>query len=135
MEGDLHMSVPTSSQALQDLVEKYHQACLDHERAKEAKEVLGEQLVSYFPDAPGEYEAATPKMVCRVVIPEKFDWDQDLLGAMFAGAKLPDYVSQRLSISRKKFEALTEAEQNAVKVALTRGPGSPRITIKSREDK
>lgn len=129
------MSVPVSNQVVIDLIEKYHQACLDYDRAQETKKALGEQLASYFPDAPGDYEAVTPTMVCRVSIPEKFEWEQDVLASMYAGTKLPDYVSQRLSIPRKKYEALSQPEKDALKAALTRGPGSPRITIKAREDK
>lgn len=119
---------------VEDLIEKYEAACLAYEKAKDEKAAIAEQLASHFPDEPGEHEQVFGKKLLIVTIPEKWTWDQAVMETLFAGTKAPDYVTTKMTVTRKSYEKLPDPDQAYLRPALTRGPGSPKITIKEAKD-
>lgn len=97
----------------------------NHERVRQ-------QIIALVSEEPGEYTLTEGTTAVTVTRSEKWDWDHDVLEAMFASSSMPDYVEQRLTVKKKEFEKLSETEKKALLPALTRGPGTVRIKVSTR---
>jgi hypothetical protein len=91
---------------------------------------LAKEIAAWFPEEPGEHsQVLADGMVVQVKRSENWTWDSEKLLALFASVPLPVHVKVKYSVSKREFLRLTEAEQKELISALTRGLGSPRVTV------
>lgn len=101
---------------------------------KEREKVLSAVVASDFPEEPHEetrtYAAYGENFEVTSKVGEVMDWDSDTLSSLFAGAARPPYVTEKLTIPQKEYNALSDADRTFVAPALTRKPGRKSIKIK-----
>lgn len=118
----------------------------DHKLLDKARELLGieekiaglkkksaqikEDITDIIPQEIGDVERSIGN--ARVVIsrPPRNDWNHDMLLSIFNEQDpLPAYVTKKLQINKKDFEALPEETQRDLYPALTRKPGPMQIRV------
>jgi hypothetical protein len=111
--------------------EEYEMLSEQKARIEKRLEVLGDQLAAEFVEQPGEQILLVGKTrVITCTRSERWSWDTDTLEAVLAAApSLPPYVKRSLSVDKRKFEGLDDAEKKALLPALTRKPGKATIRV------
>lgn len=106
-------------------------AALEKEQDTIAK-ALGpkkERLAAYFPEEVGEHTRTVNGVNITVKRSESLEWDTDILDQLFVTTPLPDFVSKKLSVPKRKWDKLDDTTKQGLLPALTRKPGAPRISI------
>lgn len=118
----------------------------DHKLLEKAKELLAiegqikqlkerasnikEDITDIVPQEIGDVERMVG--VRKVVIsrPSRNDWNHEMLLQIFGEHDpLPDYVTKKLQINKRDFEALPEETQRTLFPALTRKPGPMQVRV------
>ena len=81
------------------------------------------------PEEFGEQTRVYGKDVVTINRQERFHWDQDILEELFKSGKLPAHIKKRLTVEKRTFQKLTEAEQKELQPALTRKPGPISVKL------
>lgn len=98
-------------------------------RLEEELDLLAATLAANVPEDPGDHGLDTKNYVVTVRRSERWEWDSEALASMFVTTALPSYVRTKYMIAKRDFKRLPEAEQKELIRALTRRPGSARITV------
>ncbi|CAB4159159.1 hypothetical protein UFOVP706_62 [uncultured Caudovirales phage] len=78
----------------------------------------------------GEIHETVGAYDITIAWPERYDWDEEKLAETFASApNLPAFVDQTFKINKRAFDRADQAEQDLVRPALTRKPGTRSIDI------
>lgn len=124
---------PTPTRDLNPLLEKARLYATMKEQADAMNEVvsgLAKEIGGWFPEEAGEHtQVLADGTVVEVKRSETWNWDSDALEAMFATTPLPDHVKRKFSVNKKDYLRLPEEDQKELRQALTRGLGSPRVTV------
>jgi hypothetical protein len=99
-------------------------------------EVLSDQILTAFTEEAGEQTiAVTNNLQVNVVRSERWTWDTELLDDIFAQSNsLPPHVKKRITVDKRKFQALDEDQRRELLPALTRKPGPAKITVKEADN-
>lgn len=62
---------------------------------------------------------------------EKLEWDTDILKSLVDAGEVPDHIKLKLSVDKRKFDALPQHEKNTLLPALTIKPGTVKIEVES----
>jgi len=114
---------------LLQVVEDLQTANQEQEKANQKVETLEAKLIAEFPEEFGEQSKAIGVNIVTINRQERFQWDQDVLADIFKKEPLPVHVKRRLTVEKRTFQKLTEAEQKKVMPALTRKPGPVTVKI------
>ena len=114
---------------LLQMVEDLQTANQEQEQANTKVEKLEAKLIAEFSEEFGEQSKAIGVNIVTINRQERFQWDQDVLADIFKKETLPSHVKRRLTVEKRTFQKLTEAEQKKVMPALTRKPGPVTVKI------
>ena len=94
--------------------------------------VLGDQILTAFTEEAGEQALPIDNTTTVVVNrSERWTWDTELLDDIFATSdNLPAHVQKKITVDKRKFQALDDDQKRELLPALTRKPGPAKITIK-----
>ncbi len=62
---------------------------------------------------------------------EKLEWDTDALKALVDAGEVPDHIKLKLSVDKRKYDALPQPERDKLLPALTVKPGTTKIEVES----
>lgn len=97
-------------------------------------EVLHDQILTAFTEEAGEQSLSLGKLHVNVNRSERWTWDTELLDDIFAQSNnLPPHVKKRITVDKRKFQALDDDQRRELLPALTRKPGPAKITVKEAE--
>lgn len=106
---------------------------LQHERISSEIEAIEEELAPLVPEEPGDHVIDAGDFMIRATRGERWTWDKAELERQFgAEEELPDFVKRSLSVDKRKFQALSPAQQNPLLDALTRSPSKPSFEVLKR---
>jgi len=114
---------------LLQMVEDLQTANQEQDNANQKVETLEAKLIAEFPEEFGEQSKAIGVNIVTINRQERFQWDQEVLENIFKKETLPIHVKRRLTVEKRTFQKLTEAEQKKVMPALTRKPGPVTVKI------
>lgn len=102
--------------------------------AKEAQarvKQLTEDLARFAPEVAGEVTIRGNAYVVTVKRAERFEWDSDVLAALYADKEdLPAHIKMKLSVDKKRYDRMSEEDRDALKSALTIKLSAPSIEVK-----
>ena len=96
--------------------------------SEEVKKLEGE-IAYFFPQIAGEHKRRLDEVHVSVKRHERFEWDENKLAEIFDQREVPEYIRRRLSVDKRRFNRLSQDEQNLVKPALTRKLQSPKVEV------
>jgi DNA-binding transcriptional MocR family regulator len=99
------------------------------ETTRSRMELISEELARLFPEVEGTMNRNAGGYTITMKRPERWVWDKEMLEAMFGDGELPPYVRRNFSVDKRKFQSLKASEQDALKPALTRKLGNPKIEV------
>jgi len=99
------------------------------ETTRSRMELISEELARLFPEVEGTMNRSVGDYTITMKRPERWVWDKDMLEAMFGDGELPPYVRRNFSVDKRKFQSLKTSEQDALKPALARKLGNPKIEV------
>lgn len=62
---------------------------------------------------------------------EKLEWDTDTLKELVEAGEVPDHIKLKLSVDKRKYDALPQNEKDKLLPALTIKPGTVKIEVES----
>jgi hypothetical protein len=99
--------------------------------ADAAYATLCDEAVALISDDFGEHIIDCGQHSIVLTRSERYEWDTDALKTILGGKELP-FVKQKLSVDKRRFDALPEDEKKQLLPALTRKPGSVSIKVTSK---
>lgn len=123
------MATTVQTPAFERHIDAYLQAKTQLEHAKAAHELARDQLLAYFPQAPGETEVLVgTRRSVTYQAGERMKWDQDEL-AKLAGKVSAITASTHYALHKRAYDQLSAEERALVDEALTIEPSAPRLTV------
>jgi hypothetical protein len=120
-------SIKTSE--LADLAEKLFEAEEQLAEVKRSADILSEQIAAQFPHEAGKQTRTLGDLELTVSCSERWEWDHELLAALYEQGKLPSFVTRKLSVDRKIFDRLPSDAQDDLRAALTRKLMKPQVKV------
>lgn len=120
-------SIKTSE--LADLAEKLFEAEEQLFEVKRSANILSEQIASLFPHESGRQTRIVGGFELTVSCSERWEWDHEILAALYEQGKLPSFVNRKLSVDRKVFDRLPSDAQDDLRAALTRKLLKPQVKV------
>lgn len=122
-----------SEDPLAYLAERLEQARKRLDEAEEEWETLSKQAIAQVSQDFGEHVLDAGQRLIKVKRAERYTWDHDLLATMFDEAEeLPEYVSRKLAVDKRKFDKLDDEEKFELLPALTRKPGPVTVAVEKK---
>ena len=118
-----------TSLPIEEAVARYAELTQRLNDLKEQADFCKDIILGHFNEEPGEEIQIIDDNRVIVAIPEKWTWDQDCLEQIVDEDEMPDFVTNKLSVDKRKFTALEPEQREEYLSALTRSPGTPRIKI------
>ena len=130
-DWDAYNSTSVSKPEFSSAVAEYKMLVNQKEAIDQRIEALSYQILDEVSEEPGEHVLKVgEEHVVHIRIPERYQWDQDELKKILDdGNSLPDFVRKTLSVDKRRFDALDDAERKTLLPALTRKPGKPSIKV------
>lgn len=112
-----------------DLAPQLIDALAALEAAKTKVKQLTEDLARFAPEIAGEVQLRGTAYVATVRRAERFEWDSDVLAALYDAGELPPYIKKKLSVDKKRYDRMTDDDRDALKSALTIKLSAPSIEV------
>lgn len=94
-----------------------------------ALQLIEGEIAHSFPDIEGEVKKFTQNYEVTVTRAERWSWDQGALREIYGEEPLPDFIRRSLNVDKRRFRALPESEQVALRHALTRTLTGPKVKV------
>ena len=124
-------NVPEKKTPLAEKARQYRELKQVHDNLKADLDYLADDILSHFPEEPGSHDCLIDDNLRIVVsIQERWSWDERKLQEIASDKDaMPDCVKEKLVVDKRKFQRLSEQEQDEYLDALTRKPGSATIKV------
>lgn len=119
----------TASSGLLKLIDEFNETKATFDDSKDKLSTLEAKIVAEFNEDFGEQSKKIGDNIVTINRQERYDWDQNILEALFVSGSVPEYIKKRLTVEKRNFQKLTEAEQAPLLPALTRKPGPVSVKI------
>jgi len=119
----------TASSGVLTLIEQYSETKDTFDKSKELLSTLEAKIVAEFNEDFGEQSKKIGNSIVTINRQERYEWNQNKLEELFTSGEVPEYVRKRLTVEKRNFQRLTEAEQAPLIPALTRKPGPVSVKI------
>ncbi len=119
----------TASSGLLKLIDEFNETKATFDDSKDRLSTLEAKIVAEFNEDFGEQSKKIGENIVTINRQERYDWDQNILEALFVSGSVPEYIKKRLTVEKRNFQKLTEAEQAPLLPALTRKPGPVSVKI------
>lgn len=113
-----------------NIAEQYMLLLEQVEGLLEQKEALEDEISHWFSETEGVQEKHFDNYTIECVRTSRWNWDKDILAEMFADRTMPDHVTQRLSVDKRKFLNLPASEQVELLPALTKTLAKAKLKVK-----
>lgn len=122
---------PSANSDLAEACEEYRTLADRLDGIKNRMDVLADKILAEFPEMAGEQTLAVGnRMTVKVNRPERWTWDSDILDDLFPTTdSIPPHVNKRMTVDKRKFQALDDDEKRLLLPALTRKPGAAKIEV------
>lgn len=106
-------------------------AIAEAEAAKAKVKRLTEDLARFAPELAGEVTIYGNEYTATVKRSERFEWDSDVLAALYADKEdLPAHIKMKLSVDKKRYDRMSDDDKAALASALTIKLSAPTIEVK-----
>ena len=131
-DWDTQPVTQSNDPALESAAKEFADLARRKEEIEGRLSVLGDQILTAFTEESGEQVLPINNNISIIVNRvERWTWDTELLDEIFAQSdSLPPHVQKRITVDKRKFQALSDDQKRELLPALTRKPGSAKITIK-----
>lgn len=93
---------------------------------------LTEDLARFTPEAAGEITISGNHFVVSVKRTERFEWDSEILAALYADKEdLPAHIKMKLSVDKKRYDRMSEDDKEALASALTIKLSAPTVEVRT----
>ncbi|NDD53856.1 hypothetical protein EBZ39_08245 [bacterium] len=118
-----------------DLVDVIAPQLLDALAELEAVKVrvkkLTEDVSRFAPEVAGEVSLMGKNFMVTVKRSERYEWDSEVLAALYGSAdELPDYIKQKLTVDKKRFDRMSAEDREALRSALTIKLSTPSVEVR-----
>ena len=118
--------------SLAKIAEDFKSTVQQIEDLQEKADRLKNQIEAEFSQDTGEQNKQAGAYLITLTRQERWSWDKDVLIEIYQSPDaMPDFIKKTYSIDRRKWKTLSDDEQAKLLPALTRKPGSSKITVKS----
>jgi hypothetical protein len=122
--------INNASPALVAAVAEYKNVSETLEKLQERHSSLLETISAEFPVMAGEQAIDVSGMTVTCNRVERWTWDAEYLEDVFATSDiLPDHVKKKLTVSKRLFQNLEDADKAILMPALTRTPGPAKVKV------
>lgn len=129
-DWDTQASVNTADPALLAAVKEYAQITGTLSKLQDRHSALADTIAAQFPIQSGEQAIDVDGMTVTCSRLERWKWDAEYLDDIFASSDiLPDHVKKKLTVNKRLFQNLEDAEKKVLLPALTREPGPARVKV------
>jgi hypothetical protein len=118
------------SQNHYNIAEQYVLLLDQVEALLEKREALEDEISRWFAETEGVQEKHFDNYTVECSRTARWNWDRDILADMFADKDMPDFVTQRLSVDKRKFLNLPASEQVDLLPALTKTLAKAKLKVK-----
>jgi predicted phage-related endonuclease len=129
-DWDTYINISNRSD-LERMAEEFLALSRELENTKDKLEKLSDGLSTEFSDESGEAVLVVGgkyAVICNRT--ERWQWDTEILEEILEEhPSLPDHVKRSLSVDKRRFQQLDDAEQKALLPALTRKAGKAQIKV------
>tara|TARA_R110000764_G_scaffold87422_3_gene168258 strand:+ start:2151 stop:2555 length:405 start_codon:yes stop_codon:yes gene_type:complete len=119
------------SSPLADIAEEYRVLVERKEQIESRMTVLSDKILSEFIETSGEQSlAVSNKLTIHINRPERWTWDSEIIADLYpSDGDSPPHITKKMSVDKRKFQGLEDEEKRILLPALTRKPGSAKISI------
>jgi len=129
-DWDTNTPVNTTNPALVAAVKEYAQITSTLTKLQERHLSLADTIAAEFPIQSGEQAIDVNGMTVTCSRLERWKWDAEYLDDIFASSDiLPDHVKKKLTVNKRLFQNLEDAEKKVLMPALTREPGPAKVKV------
>lgn len=129
-DWDTQTSVNTADPALLAAVKEYAQITGTLSKLQDRHSALADTIAAQFPIQSGEQAIDVDGMTVTCSRLERWKWDAEYLDDIFRSSDiLPDHVKKKLTVNKRLFQNLEDAEKKVLLPALTREPGPARVKV------
>lgn len=129
-DWDTQTSVNTADPVLLAAVKEYAQITGTLSKLQDRHSALADTIAAQFPIQSGEQAIDVDGMTVTCSRLERWKWDAEYLDDIFASSDiLPDHVKKKLTVNKRLFQNLEDAEKKVLLPALTREPGPARVKV------
>tara|TARA_S200000501_G_scaffold55953_2_gene46124 strand:- start:18227 stop:18649 length:423 start_codon:yes stop_codon:yes gene_type:complete len=123
-------AINNASPALVTAVKEFKSVADRLEKLQEMHASLLETIAAEFPIMSGEQAIDVSGMTVTCSRTERWTWDAEYLEDLFMTSDtLPDHVKKKLTVNKRLFQNLEEAEKKQLLPALTRTPGPAKVKV------
>jgi len=129
-DWDTNTPVNTADPVLLAAVKEYAQITGTLSKLQDRHSSLADTIAAQFPIQSGEQAIDVDGMTVTCSRLERWKWDAEYLDDIFASSDiLPDHVKKKLTVNKRLFQNLEDAEKKVLMPALTREPGPARVKV------
>jgi len=129
-DWDTQTSVNTADPVLLAAVKEYAQITGTLSKLQDRHSALADTIAAQFPIQAGEQAIDVDGMTVTCSRLERWKWDAEYLDDIFASSDiLPEHVKKKLTVNKRLFQNLEDAEKKVLLPALTREPGPARVKV------
>ena len=129
-DWDTNTPVNTADPVLLAAVKEYAQITGTLSKLQDRHSSLADTIAAQFPIQSGEQAIDVDGMTVTCSRLERWKWDAEYLDDIFASSDiLPDHVKKKLTVNKRLFQNLEDAEKKVLMPALTREPGPAKVKV------
>ena len=119
------------SSALKDICEEYKLLAERKEQIDSRMAILSDKILAEFVEQAGEQTMTVGNThTITVNRPERWNWDSDIIEDLFpSDSAIAPHVNKRMTVDKRKFQGLDDKDKKSLLPALTRKPGTAKITV------
>lgn len=127
---DMDAAIMGAGAEAEKLCEIYLQVVQAAKTLDAQRKLIEQRLCEKHYPTIGEIQETAGDYEITIAWPERYEWDEEKLAEVFSTTpNLPSFVDQRFKIDKRTFDRADQAEQDLVRDALTRKPGTRSIDI------
>lgn len=117
---------------LAEVAEEYRVLLERKEQIESRLTILSDKILSEFVEVPGEQSlVVSNRLTIHINRPERWTWDSEIISDLYPSEEeAPPHITKKMSVDKRRFHGLDDAEKKILLPALTRKPGTAKISIK-----
>jgi hypothetical protein len=116
---------------LADMAREYAELSQQAEQLEARLDLLKDHMLAEFSEESGEQVMIADNLEITVNRQERWTWDNDILEDIYGSSDdIPPHVKRKMTVDKRRFQALDDEDKRELLPALTRKPGAAKITIK-----
>lgn len=120
--NDVAANAPALASELQEVI-------LQIESLKFRQEEIEDEISRWFPAEEGTHVKHFDGFSVEVSRTSRWMWDKEILADMYGDEPLPEHITRRLSVDKRKFQKLPASEQDELMPALTKKLDKAKVKV------